>query len=74
MLDLLLVAALSGGIIYLGMSLLARKREKALEEARAAEQRFRDLTELSADWFWETDAQHRITWISAGGRPVRSCW
>src|SRR6267143_1312610 len=49
------------------MSLLARKREKALEEARAAEQRFRDLTELSADWFWETDAQHRITWISAGG-------
>jgi len=66
-LDLLLVAALSGGIIYLGMSLLARKREKALEEARAAEQRFRDLTELSADWFWETDAQHRITWISAGG-------
>ena len=67
MLDLLLVAALSGGIIYLGMSLLARKREKALEEARAAEQRFRDLTELSADWFWETDAQHRITWISAGG-------
>ena len=67
MLDLLLVAALSGGIVYLGMSLLARKREKALEEARAAEQRFRDLTELSADWFWETDAQHRITWISAGG-------
>jgi len=66
-LDLLLVAALSGGIIYLGMSLLARKREKALEEARAAEQRFRDLTELSADWFWETDAEHRVTWISAGG-------
>src|SRR6267143_998164 len=49
------------------MSLLARKREKALEEARAAEQRFRDLTELSADWFWETDAEHRVTWISAGG-------
>jgi len=69
-LDLLLVAALSGGIIYVGMSLLARKREKALEEARAAEQRFRDLTELSADWFWETDAEHRITWISAGGSVV----
>jgi diguanylate cyclase (GGDEF)-like protein/PAS domain S-box-containing protein len=66
-LDLLLVAALSGGIIYLGMSLLARKREKALAEARAAEQRFRDLTELSADWFWETDSQHCITWVSAGG-------
>ncbi|HXM81281.1 MAG TPA: EAL domain-containing protein [Burkholderiales bacterium] len=69
MLELLLAAALSGGIVYLVMHLASRKRERALEEARAGEQRFRDLTELSADWYWETDAQHRITWISAGG-PV----
>ena len=33
------------------------------------EARFRDLTELSADWFWETDAEHRIRWLS-GGAPV----
>jgi diguanylate cyclase (GGDEF)-like protein/PAS domain S-box-containing protein len=27
------------------------------------------LTGLSADWFWETDAEHRLQWI-AGGQPV----
>jgi diguanylate cyclase (GGDEF)-like protein/PAS domain S-box-containing protein len=56
-------------IVYLVMHLLSRRRERLLAEARAAEARFRGLTELSADWFWETDAEHRITWLSGGG-PV----
>jgi diguanylate cyclase (GGDEF)-like protein/PAS domain S-box-containing protein len=56
-------------IVYLVMHLLARRRERQLAEARAAAARFRTLTELSADWFWETDAEHRITWLSGGG-PV----
>ncbi|HEY6862924.1 MAG TPA: diguanylate cyclase, partial [Burkholderiales bacterium] len=43
--------------------------ERLLAQARAAEARVRGLTELSADWFWETDAEHRITWLSGGG-PV----
>src|SRR5438874_471109 len=43
------------------------RASRQLTELAASEGRFRDLTELSADWFWETDAQHRITWISAGG-------
>ena len=47
----------------------ARRVARALEEAKKSERRFRDLTELSADWFWETDASNRITWIS-GGAPV----
>jgi diguanylate cyclase (GGDEF)-like protein/PAS domain S-box-containing protein len=35
---------------------------KAAEEAlRENEARFRALTEMSADFFWETDAQHRLT-------------
>ena len=38
---------------------LERKRaEAALRESEA---RFRALTEMSADFFWETDAQHRLT-------------
>ena len=41
----------------------------ALEAARLSEARFRSLTGLSADWFWETDADHRLQWI-AGGQPV----
>jgi diguanylate cyclase (GGDEF)-like protein/PAS domain S-box-containing protein len=68
-LDIVLIALLAGASVYLVMHLLAHKRERALAQAKAAEARFRSLTELSADWFWETDAEHRITWIS-GGPPV----
>jgi hypothetical protein len=56
-------------VVYVVMQLLSRRRERELAQARASEARFRGLTELSADWFWETDAEHRITWIS-GGAPV----
>jgi diguanylate cyclase (GGDEF)-like protein/PAS domain S-box-containing protein len=51
------------------MVLAARRRERELAAARAHERRLRALTELSADWFWETDTEHRITWLSGGG-PV----
>jgi diguanylate cyclase (GGDEF)-like protein/PAS domain S-box-containing protein len=51
------------------MVLVARRRERELVRSRAHEERLRSLTELSADWFWETDAAHRITWLSGGG-PV----
>jgi len=68
-LDVLLLVAFSGGAVYLVMYLLSRKREKALTNAKADSARFRGLTELSADWFWETDAEHRLVWLS-GGAPV----
>jgi diguanylate cyclase (GGDEF)-like protein/PAS domain S-box-containing protein len=68
-LDVLLLVAFSGGAVYLAMYLLSRKREKALTTAKADSARFRGLTELSADWFWETDDEHRIVWLS-GGAPV----
>jgi PAS domain S-box-containing protein len=29
-----------------------------------SEERFRRLTELSSDWYWEQDAQHRFTFLS----------
>jgi len=65
--DWLLLAAISGGVVYLLMHRALRRASRQLAELAASEDRFRDLTELSADWFWETDAEHRITWISAGG-------
>ncbi len=67
--DVLLLIVFWSGVVYLVMHLLARRTRTQLAQATRNEQRFRDLTELSADWFWETDAEHRITWIS-GGAPV----
>ncbi len=69
MIEALEFTAICCTIVYLVMHLVSRRRERLLAQARAAEARFRGLTELSADWFWETDAEHRITWLSGGG-PV----
>src|SRR5687767_1397901 len=69
MLDALLIVAVSGGLVYLAMHVWGRGRERGLRAAQAESMRFRSLTELSADWFWETDAEHRIVWLS-GGAPV----
>jgi diguanylate cyclase (GGDEF)-like protein/PAS domain S-box-containing protein len=68
-LDLLPAVVITAAVLYLAMAFLSRKRDRQLAEARQSEARFRALTELSADWFWETDEQHRVTWIS-GGAPV----
>ncbi|MGH8704901.1 MAG: sensor domain-containing protein [Burkholderiales bacterium] len=44
-----------------------RRRDRVATLAlRVSEERFRHLTSLSADWFWETDAEHRISWLSGG--------
>jgi diguanylate cyclase (GGDEF)-like protein/PAS domain S-box-containing protein len=43
-----------------------RREGDALDSTRASEERFRGLTSLSADWFWETDAAHRVTWLAGG--------
>ena len=29
-----------------------------------SEAKFRDLTQMSSDWYWETDAEHRIVYLS----------
>jgi diguanylate cyclase (GGDEF)-like protein/PAS domain S-box-containing protein len=68
-LDIALLVAFSGGAVYLVMYLLARRQIHALTQAQKDHARFRALTELTADWFWETDAEHRIRWLSGGG-PV----
>lgn len=42
---------------------LARRSEA---QFRQREERFRSLTDLSSDWYWETDAEDRFTFLSAG--------
>ena len=42
------------------------ERRKAEEALRESEARFRDLNELSADWYWEEDTEFRMTQMSGG--------
>ncbi len=39
--------------------------ELARQQLKREEERFRTFATASADWFWETDSNHIITWMSA---------
>ena len=42
----------------------ATEKKQAQEKLRQSEQRLRDLAEVSSDWFWESDKDHRFTYFS----------
>lgn len=42
----------------------ATERARLHIRLRQSHERFRDFAEVSADWFWETDAALRFTWFS----------
>ena len=47
------------GVVVMHLNIIERKRaEDALRESEA---RFRILTAMSSDFFWESDAEHRLT-------------
>jgi len=54
-----------GGAIIVAISRDIRKRLEAEQAQRESEERFRSLTKLSADWYWEQDAELRF--VSTGG-------
>ncbi len=45
---------------------LYREGKRTVAALRESEARFRDLTNLSSDWFWEQDAELRFTFVSRG--------
>jgi PAS domain S-box-containing protein len=45
---------------------MAQIIEDARRRLEVSERRFRELTELSSDWYWETDAEHRFSFVSSG--------
>ena len=54
------------GNLVVVSSLIDISNLKAVEAAlRASEARLRSLLDLSADWMWEQDADHRYTYLSA---------
>ncbi len=60
----LLVGLLAGGTLVL-LVLLAR--QQATQSAlRSSESRFKALNALGSDWYWEADAEYRMTQISGG--------
>ncbi len=68
-LDAALLALLAGGFIFVLVQGSLRRGEQEILALRSDSERFRSLTALSADWFWETDTEHRLTWLT-GGAPV----
>jgi len=52
------------------MARLVGEREDAVSRMQASEAKFRSLTALSSDWYWEQDAELRFTgtWGSSDGR------
>jgi PAS domain S-box-containing protein len=54
------------GFIFLFRALATqfRRLEEHSAELERSEARFRDFALSSSDWFWETDEQHRMTYIS----------
>jgi diguanylate cyclase (GGDEF)-like protein/PAS domain S-box-containing protein len=54
-------------------SKLGGSADRALRALRESEARFRSLTNLSSDWYWEQDAEYRFTRLEgrlvAGGDP-----
>lgn len=51
-----------GGHVTTVLDITDKKRGE--ERLRQSEQRFRDMARISSDWFWETDSEHRFTFIS----------
>jgi PAS domain S-box-containing protein len=63
------VRILSGTLFALLACALAayaahREMRRRIDALRESEARFEDFARASGDWFWETDAEGRFTWLS----------
>ena len=55
-----------GAVIgYEGVGRDVTERRQAHEQLRASEQRWSTMARLAADWYWQTDAEHRLLPLDA---------
>jgi len=59
----------SGATLVLALTRDVTARKQTEAQLRQSEARFRALTELSSDWYWEQDADYRFTRLE-GRRPA----
>ncbi|MDF1790408.1 MAG: response regulator [Thalassobaculaceae bacterium] len=60
----LLITTLIIATVAAALVVQIRRREMLGKRLRENERRFRDFAEASGDWFWETDTDHRMVWMS----------
>jgi len=63
--DYLVKHELSGRLLLKTLQ-YARERKQNEASLRVSEARFRSLAELSSDWYWEQNAEHRLIYLSDG--------
>jgi PAS domain S-box-containing protein len=61
-------AVVGFAILFRALAIQFRRVEQRSEELAQSESRFRDFAVSSSDWFWETDENHRFTYVSEGIR------
>jgi len=60
-----------GTVLWNGLITDITARKQSEERLRESEARFRALTELSSDWYWEQDAQFRFVRLDGGPQTTR---
>lgn len=65
-----LLGLLLGVLVYATLLVLPLRALRRVTAALSeSEERFRRLTEMSSDFYWESNAEHRLTQRGSGGEP-----
>jgi PAS domain S-box-containing protein len=60
----MIFVAIAGGVAVAAGAFLYFFLREVRRREQTSEERFRDYAETASDWFWETDKDHHITYVS----------